>query len=196
LIAIIVTGDGKGVEVTVARTRRANNDLAVSRYAALRLCLRASIVTMGNCCTGHPLWNREYHFFPDEEPVRLCHAHGQWLKELALRFEIVWASAWGAEANRLLTPLLQLPELPVIRFPPVPFEPREKVPPIAAFVGTRPTIWIDDALTPEARAWASKRPAPTLLIDIDAAEGLTRPVVDQSLRWADRHSRQTDQPTN
>ena len=95
-----------------------------------------------------PAGYHEYHLFPNEDPVRLCHAHGHWLQELAVRFEIVWATAWGADANRLLTPLLHLSKLPVIRFPPAPFEPYEKVPPIAAFVGKRPTVWIDDALTP------------------------------------------------
>jgi hypothetical protein len=135
-----------------------------------------------------PAGYREHHLFPAEEPVRLCQAHGLWLNELAERFEIVWATAWGAEANQLLRPLLHLPEFPVIRFPPSPFAPREKVPPVAAFVGQRRAIWIDDALTPEARTWASSRPAPTLLIDVDPAEGLTRSVIDQAVRWADRHS--------
>jgi len=60
----------------------------------------------------------EHDFFPGEEPVRLCLAHGSWLQELGTRFQIVWASAWGPDANRLLAPLLQLPDLPVIAFPP------------------------------------------------------------------------------
>src|ERR1700689_4784255 len=46
----------------------------------------------------------EHEFFPGEEPVRLCSAHGPWLQELATRFQIVWATAWGADANRLLAP--------------------------------------------------------------------------------------------
>ena len=49
----------------------------------------------------------EHEFFPGEDPVRLCPAHGPWLRELAARFRIVWATAWGADANRLLTPLLR-----------------------------------------------------------------------------------------
>lgn len=32
------------------------------------------------------------------------------------------------DANRLLAPFLRLPELPVIRCPPAPFEPRDKLP--------------------------------------------------------------------
>jgi hypothetical protein len=54
---------------------------------------------------------------PGEGPVRLCAAHGDWLHELAARFQIVWATGWGVEANRVLAPRrLLLPELPVISF--------------------------------------------------------------------------------
>jgi hypothetical protein len=129
----------------------------------------------------------EHEFFPGEDPVRLCAAHGPWLRELATRFQIVWATAWGADANRLLAPLLQLPDLPVIRFPPVPFHPGDKLPAVARFAGRRPLTWIDDALSAEAHAWAARRRTPTLLIGIDPAEGLTRPVIEQSLHWADDH---------
>jgi HAD domain in Swiss Army Knife RNA repair proteins len=138
----------------------------------------------------------EHDFFPGEEPVRLCPGHASWLEELATRFEIVWATAWGAEANRLLAPLLRLPELPVIAFPPAPFHPRGKLPPITRYAGDRPLVWIDDALTPEAHAWAAARRPPTLLISIDPAEGLTRAAVDQALQWADNgyHCRATQPP--
>lgn len=126
----------------------------------------------------------EHDMFPGEEPVRLCAAHGAWLRELASRFELVWATAWGAEANRLLCPLLQLPSLPVIGFPPIPFHPGEKLPPIIRYAGSRPLAWIDDTITPAGHAWAAQRGIPTLLIDTDPAEGLTRAVIDRAMRWA------------
>jgi hypothetical protein len=104
------------------------------------------------------------------------------------------ATAWGADANRLLAPLLRLPDLPAIHFPPVPFQPRDKLPPpIIRFAGRRPLTWIDDALPAEARVWAANRRRPTLLIGVDPAEGLTRPVIEQSLRWADDHRHSRDQ---
>ena len=126
----------------------------------------------------------EHPFFPGEEPVRLCRDHGEWLVELAERFELVWATGWGDNANTYLAPVLGLPRLPVIRFPDMPFEPRAKVPPIAAYTGSRPAVWLDDIVTPEAREWAARRSAPTLLIEIDPAEGLTRAAIDRSLSWA------------
>jgi HAD domain in Swiss Army Knife RNA repair proteins len=134
----------------------------------------------------------EHEFFPGEEPVRLCRAHGPWLQELATRFQIVWATAWGTEANRLLAPLLELPDLPVICFPPVPFQPRDKLPAVIKYAESRPVTWIDDTLTPEAHTWAAERRIPTLLIGVDPAVGLTRPIVDRSLQWANDH-RQKDQ---
>jgi hypothetical protein len=126
----------------------------------------------------------EHDLFPGEEPVRLCPAHGPWLQELAARFQIVWATGWGENANRLLVPLLRLPALPVISFP-VPFDPRDKLPAIVRYAENRPLVWIDDMLASEAFTWAGQRRPPALLISIDPAEGLTRPVIDQALQWAD-----------
>jgi hypothetical protein len=127
----------------------------------------------------------EHDLFPGEEPVRLSTAHRAWLDDLASRFEVVWATAWGAEANRLLAPLLLLPQLPVISFPVVPFEPLEKLPAVKRFAGRRPLVWIDDMLTAEAQLWAGRRRVPTLLIATDPAVGLTRAATDRALRWAD-----------
>lgn len=50
----------------------------------------------------------------------------------------------GADANRLLAPVPRLPRLPVIGFPPAPFEPHDKVPAIARYVGSHPAVRIDD----------------------------------------------------
>ena len=126
----------------------------------------------------------EHELFPGEDPVRVCAEHGPWLRELGTMFELTWASAWGAEANRLLAPLLRLPDLPVIGFPPAPFYPGYKLRPVISYAAGRSLIWIDDELAPEAHSWAAARSLPTLLIGIDPAEGLTRAVVDRALRWA------------
>jgi hypothetical protein len=90
----------------------------------------------------------EYELFAGEEPVRVCAGHGDWLRELGSRFSLVWATAWGEEANRRLAPLLGLDPLPVIPFPPLPFPPEGKLPAVSHYVGAQPLAWIDDALTP------------------------------------------------
>jgi hypothetical protein len=97
---------------------------------------------------------------------------------------LVWATAWGKEANRRLAPLLGLDPLPVIPFPPLPFPPEGKLPAVSHYVGAQPLAWIDDALTLAAHTWAATRAVPTLLLDIDPAVGLTRAEVDQCLAWA------------
>jgi hypothetical protein len=128
---------------------------------------------------------QEHELFAGEEPVRLSAAHGPWLRELTASFELVWATAWQEEANRLLAPLLQLPELPVIAFPPTPFGDLDKLPGVANFAGRRPLAWVDDALSAGAHQWAASRPIPTLLLSADPAEGLTRSLIDDALRWAE-----------
>lgn len=133
-----------------------------------------------------PAGYTEHALFPGEEPVRLCRRHGEWIAELADSFEVVWASAWGSEANRLLGPLLGLPGLAFVKFPPLPFPAALKVPAVSRHLGDRPAAWLDDMLTAEARVWAATRHIPTLLVDVDPVVGLTRQHVDLVLEWAAR----------
>jgi hypothetical protein len=132
----------------------------------------------------------EHVLFPDEiDPVRVCLDHGDWIGELAGPYEVVWATGWGEEANRLLAPLLGIPRLPVVPFPQLPFSADLKVPAIDALAGDRPAAWIDDMLGPAAYDWAEQRSAPTLLLPADPAVGLTRDLVDRALAWAAKPGR-------
>ena len=127
----------------------------------------------------------EHVFFAGEaEPVRLAQVHGDWLRELGEVYEIAWATGWGEHANRLLAPHFGLPAYPVVVVPSTRFVPADKVPAVAAFAGNRPVAWVDDIVTPEARAWEARRSAPTLLLEVDPAVGLVRPQVDELLAWA------------
>jgi hypothetical protein len=64
----------------------------------------------------------EFQLFADDpEPSLLCRAHAQWLAELARAFDLVWASAWGFQANERLCPVLGLDPLPFVPMPPIPF---------------------------------------------------------------------------
>jgi hypothetical protein len=126
----------------------------------------------------------EYDFFPGER-VLLSPGHGELLTSLASSYELVWATAWEHRANQLICPVLAMPELPVIEFP---LGGRDlmfrKLPSVIDAVGDRPCAWIDDAHQPDHYAWAQERGAPTLLIDIDPAEGLTREVIAILADWA------------
>jgi hypothetical protein len=103
----------------------------------------------------------EHEFFPGEGPERYCPAHGAWIRELAAAGDLWWATGWGELANKLYLPFLGVDPLPVVQFPAVPFRPEDKVEPVAAVVGDRPTAWIDDNHTEEGRHWAAVRSAST-----------------------------------
>jgi HAD domain in Swiss Army Knife RNA repair proteins len=127
----------------------------------------------------------ELDLFPeDREPVRLHPAHGDWLRELAEVFDVVWATGWGEDANSRLCPHFGLEPFELLALPAVPFTAEEKVPAVAACAGVRPAAWVDDLLGPAARAWAAARESPTLLVEVDSETGLTRPAVDRLLAWA------------
>jgi len=150
----------------------------------LRPLLLMDVDGVLNPYPGCPDGFAEYDLFPeDDEPVRLGSIHRDWLHELAESFTMVWATGWGRDANRLLCPHFGLPELPVISFPPRPFDPRAKVLSIAAFTAEQAVAWVDDVVTSEARSWAEARPYPTLLVEADHRVGLTRADVDSLLGW-------------
>lgn len=79
--------------------------------------------------------------------VLLNQHHGVELNALADTFDLAWATSWEHGANRLLSPLLGLPnDLPVIIWPSR--EPVRrgswKTPYVANWVGDRPFVWVDD----------------------------------------------------
>ncbi len=133
-----------------------------------------------------PAGYEPHALFACEQPVAINPDHGVWIAEAARLLDLAWVSSWNDEANRWLAPLLGIPPLPVVAMPTPPFEAAEKVPLVAAYAGERPTAWIDDLHGPEATAWADDRIAPTLLVSTDPAVGLTRPVIDRVLGWANR----------
>jgi hypothetical protein len=132
-----------------------------------------------SCPDGH----LERVLFEGEEPVRFCSAHGTWIRELAAVGDLWWATGWGDNANEIYLPLLGAEPLPVVQFPPPPFDPELKVPAVDAVAGDRPVAWIDDNHTSMGRRWAGARSAPTLLVSIDPAIGWTRLDVDRVLGW-------------
>jgi HAD domain in Swiss Army Knife RNA repair proteins len=113
-----------------------------------------------------------------------CGAH---LTALAEHFELVWATGWEERANEHLPFLLQLEaELPTLRFDgrKVFGEAHWKIAAVDEYASGRPAAWIDDSLDERCQAWAEARDEPTLLIETDAAVGLTEEHVEQLLEWA------------
>lgn len=113
------------------------------------------------------------------------------LARLSERYELVWATGWEEKANEYLVHLLQLEsELPVLTF-----DGRArfgtahwKLEAIEEHARDRPAAWIDDNLDDECHTWASRRPAPTLLVETEPATGIVEEHVELLLRWADEVS--------
>lgn len=90
----------------------------------------------GDCPDGFV----EHWLFPqDDEPARVCAAHGEWLHELATVYELVWASSSTAAERATLTTVLGLPDFHgAVDLPVGQFDPALKVPAIDLVAGDRP----------------------------------------------------------
>ncbi|MFF1795240.1 HAD domain-containing protein [Kitasatospora sp. NPDC086009] len=124
--------------------------------------------------------------------VLLSARHGEWLRELADTYELVWATTWEEEANTHIAPAIGLPRLPVVRFAgyvPQPGDPRvplmelfsaHKWAPLLRYAAGRPFAWTDDVIPPRLvrnAIWRRDR----LLLPIDPGQGLERRHVDRLL---------------
>ena len=99
----------------------------------------------------------------------------------ALRYELVWATAWMAEANESVAPLIGLPELPVVAWPEPSVQDEQdernglhwKTRTLLGWAAGRPFAWVDDEITDTDRAWVSAHhPAPALLHQVNPRIGL------------------------
>lgn len=111
--------------------------------------------------------------------VLLSTRHGAWLTGLAAAFDLVWATSWEEDADRLIAERVGLPRgLPVIRFDASRTGWMDKLPDVIRFVGDRPSAWLDDDPGPGAHSWAAARSVPTLLVQPDHRIGLTEAHID------------------
>lgn len=121
-------------------------------------------------------------------PHYISAACGGYLRRLAERYELVWATGWEETANDYLPYLLELPaSLPYLTFDGrvAAGSAHWKVEAIATHAGdTRPVAWIDDNVDGTCRAWAEQRPGPTLIIETVRHEGMREEHVDHLLEWA------------
>lgn len=106
---------------------------------------------------------------------------------LSLGCQLVWATTWMAEANEVISPLLGLPELPVVEWP------DDEEPPAALHWKTtfltrwaagRPFVWIDDEVTDTDQRWVqANHPARALLHRVNPSVGLTDADFSAIRRW-------------
>jgi hypothetical protein len=114
---------------------------------------------------------------------------GERLRRLEERYDLVWASGWRSEAEKLAELLeLRTDEVPSIKSKARPkwADTDWKVDAVDRCAGARPAAWIDDSHGELSDRWAAERNAPTLLVSTDPREGMTDEDVEILLEWAER----------
>ncbi len=98
---------------------------------------------------------------------------------LALGCELMWATGWGVDANRVLAPILGLPQLPVVALPEYPVgdyyddELHWKTRTLVEMAAGRSFIWIDDEIRQQDWTWVcGNHPGRALLHRVDGLQGL------------------------
>ncbi len=118
---------------------------------------------------------------PRRRPLRvwLNPEHGPAL--LALGCELIWATTWMADANRWISPVLGLPELPFVDFGDALLDHRQdgvhwKTAPLVTYAEGRPFAWVDDEQSHLDDTYvATHHPGPTLLHHVNPRIGLGEP---------------------
>ncbi|GAA1342908.1 HAD domain-containing protein [Actinocatenispora thailandica] len=130
-------------------------------------------------------WDESWQNASNPLLARLSPKHGPRL--LALPCELVWATAWMADANDVIAPVLGLPELPVAQLSEVPDadDPSWALSSAGGSLGWktralveqaagRPFVWLDDEINDADRAWVGAHHAGVALLHrVDARHGLT-----------------------
>lgn len=120
-------------------------------------------------------------------------ASGAHLLHLAEFFELIWASGWEAQTERL-GELLGIPDQPYLRFRgKAKFGSADwKLGPLQEYAAERALAWIDDSFDQRCYEWAQERESPTLLIETESASGLLDVHVEALIGWA--RSLRAEQP--
>jgi len=130
-------------------------------------------------------WNDTWQNPSNPHLASITAAHGPRLRQMPC--DIIWATAWMHDANRVIAPILGLPDLPVADLGALPdvddptwSEGDEaaalnwKTRALVALASGRPFAWADDELTNVDRAWVSAHhTGPALLHRVDSSCGLT-----------------------
>ncbi|MFG2432367.1 hypothetical protein [Streptomyces sp. NPDC048590] len=123
-------------------------------------------------------------------PVLLSPAHGDGLRALTDRYELVWATTWKDEANRWVGPRIGLPTLPYIDWPAPPASAGAdgvhwKTRPVVDYADGRPFAWVDDEISGYDRTWVeAHHPGQALLRRIDPGVGLAGEDFEVLAAWA------------
>lgn len=112
-------------------------------------------------------------------------AAGERLRRLMEVYELFWATGWEDRANRHLTPILGIPELPYLTFDGAARfgSAHWKLEPLGEYAQGRPLAWIDDSFDETCYEWARGREEPTLLVPTESGLGLEEVQVEALTAW-------------
>lgn len=107
---------------------------------------------------------------------------------LGLGCDLVWATAWMADANEVIAPRVGLPELSVADLPPYgegdPNGLGWKTRALVRVAAGRPFVWVDDVITETDRRFVElEHPGPALLYQVESSVGLTADGVAEIATW-------------
>lgn len=140
-------------------------------------------------------WNATWQNASNPHLATVVPEHGPRL--LALPCDLIWATAWMADANLVIGPILGLPQLPVADLGPLPGidDPVRqehdgtaslswKTRGLVELATGRSFVWLDDELTDADRAWvAAHHPGESLLHRVDPGSGLTTADLTAVEQW-------------
>lgn len=112
--------------------------------------------------------------------------HGSQL--LSLSCDLVWATTWEHDANRLIAPLVGLPELPVVEFTKPIKQPMDhthwKLRDLITYAAGRPFAWLDDEITTHDRDHLIEvSHSSTLPLQVSPVIGITDDHLTQVCEW-------------
>lgn len=109
---------------------------------------------------------------------------------LQLGAELVWATAWGQDANDVAAPILALGRLPVVNFEAddlaVPGGLHWKTAALVRYAAGRPFVWLDDEIRDlDRQRVEAAHPSPALLHRVSPTSGLTEDDLAVVKAWVD-----------
>ncbi|WP_277212900.1 HAD domain-containing protein [Isoptericola croceus] len=143
-------------------------------------------------------WYATWQHPSNPQLAAIDRSHGPRL--LALDCDVVWATAWMHDANTVISPILELPALPVAEMGALPgledpvwadddaaAELSWKTRHLCRIAAGRPFVWIDDELTGADRAWVSENHAGRALLHrVDSSTGVQGGDLDVVEAWLRR----------
>ncbi len=152
-------------------------------HPLLFLDVDGPLIPFGGAPQQYPAYQTAPGLEADANPLlaRINPEHGLRLRALAC--ELVWATAWMADANQYIAPRLGLPRLAVVTWPEASAADEEhderqglhwKTRTLVRWAAGRAFAWVDDEITSSDRAWvAVHHPGQALLHRVDPGRGLT-----------------------